>query len=67
MSDQGEPASDERVAWVDADDADELVIDPSVRFGSPVTRQATVRMALIAIGLVFFIGIAVGYFLGKGA
>ena len=40
---------------------------PDLRYGGPIKGQATVRMALIAIGLVFFIGVAVGYLLGHGA
>jgi hypothetical protein len=66
MTDEAQP-DEVQPDDADADEVDEPIIDPDVRFGSPVTSQATVRMALIAIGLVFFIGIAVGYFLGKGA
>jgi hypothetical protein len=53
-----ETASDARPA------SDEL---PDLRYGGALKGQATVRLALIAIGLVFFIGVAVGYLLGHGA
>jgi hypothetical protein len=40
---------------------------PEMRYGAPIKGQATVRLALIAIGLVFFVGVAIGYVLGRGA
>lgn len=72
MTNSDDAASDAAAAELDDDVLDDGELAegeklPDLRYGGALQGQATVRMALIAIGLVFFIGVAVGYLLGHGA
>lgn len=67
MSDAEAPGSGGLVPAADRGDGTDAAPLPDLRYGGSITGQATARMALIAIALVFFIGVAIGYLLGRGA